>query len=108
MVASYFNRFIRNGIPFMDGKTKGNIKDLVGDTIHIDDFGFIHRTDGEYAVIHVAEHPDFFYFGGLALTDMLAQVDADGMREELAQQGIVLTMKRSKNGRGYMAYEFVD
>lgn len=104
---NYFTRFNRNGIPFMDGGTKGDIRALVGKPIHIKDFGFIHNTDGEYAVIDVAETPGTFYFTGVALTDMLAQVDRDGMREALATQPIMLTMRKSKNGRQYMAYEFI-
>lgn len=107
-VKSYFKKFERKGITFMDDRQKGDIKTLVGETIHVDDFGFIKRRDGEYAVISTVEHPDKFYFAGLALTDIVRQVEEDGMRDALKSQGIKLSMKRSKNGRDYMSVEFVD
>lgn len=107
-VKSYFKKFERKGIAFMDDRQKGDIKSLVGETIHVDDFGFIKGRDGEYAVISTVEHPDKFYFAGLALTDIVRQVEEDGMRDALKSQGIKLSMKRSKNGRDYMNVEFVD
>lgn len=107
-VKNYFKKFERKGIAFMDERQKGDIKTLVGETIHVDDFGFIKGRDGEYAVISTVEHPDKFYFAGLALTDIVRQVEEDGMREALKSQGIKLSMKRSKNGRDYMNVEFLD
>lgn len=104
----YFKKFSSHGIPFMDGRNKGDINKLVDTTLHIDDFGFIKGRDGEYAVVSFAEHPTEFFFAGMALTDVCRQVDADGMREALAQQPISLHMVKSKNGRNYMAVEFIE
>lgn len=107
-IRAYFNQFSSKGILFMDDRDKGDIKTLVGDVLHIDDFGFINGRDGEYAVVSFKEHPESFYFAGLALTDICRKIDADGMREELAAQPIVLTMKKSKNNRSYMSVDFLD
>lgn len=105
-IRAYFNQFSSRGIPFMDDRKKGDINVLVGEVLHIDDFGFINGRDGEYAVVSFKEHPDSFYFAGLALTDICRKVDADGMREELAAQPVVLSMKKSKNNRNYMSVDF--
>lgn len=107
-IRAYFNQFSSRGIPFMDDRKKGDINKLVGEVLHIDDFGFINGRDGEYAVVSFKEHSDSFYFAGLALTDICRKIDADGMREELAAQPIVLSMKKSKNNRNYMSVDFID
>lgn len=108
IINPYFKQFVNNGIPFMNDRSKGDINKLVGEAIHIDDFGFIKGRDGEYAVVSVKEHPTEFYFAGLALTDICRQVNIDNMRDEFAKQPIVLSIKKSKNGRNYMAVDFVD
>lgn len=106
MVNKYFEKFVNKGIPFMDGRTKGNISSLVGEVLHIEDFGFINQEGSTYPVIAFAEHPDEFYFGGAVLNDILIQVDRDGMRDELKMQPIMLKMAQSKRGRTYMSVEF--
>lgn len=108
MVSNYFNKFERKGIPFMDGRTKGDIASLVGEVLHIEDFGFITKEDSAYPVIAFREHPAEFYFGGKVLSEILAQVDNDGMRDELRNQPVTLKMMRSKRGRAYMSVEFVE
>lgn len=108
MANNYFAKFANKGIPFMDGRTKGNISSLVGEVLHIEDFGFINQEGSTYPVIAFAEHPAEFYFGGAVLNDILIQVDRDGMREELKSQPIVLKMSQSKRGRTYMGVDFVE
>lgn len=108
MVNNYFEKFSNKGIPFMDGRTKGNISSLVGEVLHIEDFGFINQEGSTYPVIAFTEHPNDFYFGGAVLNDILNQVDHDGMRDELKMQPIALKMVQSKRGRTYMSVEFVE
>lgn len=108
MVTNYFSKFAHKGIPFMDGRTKGNISSLVGEVLHIEDFGFINQEGSTYPVIAFAEYPTEFYFGGAVLNDILSQVDHDGMREELKAQPLILKMVRSKRGRSYMSVEFTE
>lgn len=108
MVNNYFSKFTNAGIPFMEGRTKGSISSLVGETLHIDDFGFISQEGSTYPVISFKEHSTEFYFGGAVLNDILTQVDEDGMRDVLREQPIVLRMVKSKKGRTYMGVEFVE
>ena len=102
----YFDKFNNKGIPFMENRDKGDMHDLIGKTVHIEDFGFIRNDDGDYGVIVVAEDKDNFYFCNAVITDMLHQVDNDGMRDELVKQNIVFSMAMSKNGREYFKFEF--
>lgn len=105
---SYFSKFEHKGIPFMEGRTKGSITSLVGEVLHIEDFDFITQGGSCYPVIAFKEYPKTFYFGGAVLNEILAQVDADGMRDELALQPITLAMTTSKKGRSYMSVNFVE
>lgn len=104
---NYFKKFSNDGIPFMDGSAKGEITTLVGERLHIVDFGFISNRNGKFAVVAFAEHPHMFYFGGMVLTGILEQIDEDNMRDQLKQQTVVLTMRDTKDGeRHYMGVEF--
>ena len=104
----YFDKFVRKGIPFMEGREKGNLRDMVDKPLHIVDYGFIEGKDGKFAVIAFKEDADRFYFGNSIVTEMLEEVDADGMREELAQQAIQFDLRVSKErNQEYMAFDFI-
>lgn len=106
---SYFKQFESGkGIEFMDHRAKGDIQSLLGRELHVDDFGFINGTHGKYVAVIFKEEPEFFYFGGIVLTDILTKVDADNQKEALREQTIRLGMKKSRNGRNtYMTVEFI-
>lgn len=104
----YFDKFVRKGIPFMEGREKGNLRDLVDKPLHIVDYGFIEGKDGRFAVIAFKEDEANFYFGNSIVTEMLEEVDADGMRDELANQVIQFSLRISKErGQEYMAFDFI-
>lgn len=105
---SYWDRFSSKGISFMDNADKGNLHDVLGEKVHIVDFGFIKNEEGDYGVIQLAEHEGMFYFANQVITDMLHQVENDGMKEDLAKQVIVFSETTSKKGRDYIRFEFTD
>lgn len=103
----YFDRFNNRGIPFMENSDKGDMHDIIGEIVHITDFGFIKNDEGgDYGVIQIKEKPDTFYFCNAVITEMLHQVEADGMKEELANQCIRFDLATSKKGREYFRFEF--
>lgn len=105
----YFDRFNSKGIPFMDNRDKGDLRDILGKTVHIEDFGFIKSEEGgDYGVIAIQEDKEKFFFVNSVITDMLHQVDSDGMRDELPKQCIVFSMAESKKGREYFKFEFTE
>lgn len=105
----YFDKFKSKGIPFMDGKTKGDLSDIVNQPLHIDDFGFINGANGEYAVVHFAEKRDMFYFGNAILTEMLQEVRKDGKEKELADIIICFDKRTAKETkREYMGFDLFD
>lgn len=96
-------------LPFMDGKDKGETKDLVGTVNTIVDYGFLKAEDGkEYVVFIVKERKDKFYFGGTVLTDQMTQLEAEGYHDDIIAEGlpVLLTEKKSKNNRTYTNVEF--
>lgn len=106
---AYWDKFSANkGIPFMEGADKGDLKEIAGEVVHIADFGFIRNDDGDYAVIKLKEHENTFYFCNQVITDMLHEVQNDGMKGELPEQAIKFDIKTSKRGRDYFAFEFVS
>lgn len=108
-MSSYFDKFNSgSGIPFMDGRNKQPLSILVGERVHVQDFDFLRGDDGDYAVFVVAEFPSSFFFGNKIITDVLHQIAADGMSDELARVSMVCKEKVSKKGRMYIAVEFVE
>ena len=96
-------------LPFMEGCTKGETKELIGQITTITDYGFLPNEAGEmYAAFIVKERKDKFYFGGTVLTDRLQQLEAEGYHDAIVEEGLpmVMTEKKSKNGRNFTNVEF--
>ena len=96
-------------LPFMEGCEKGEIKELIGQISTIKQFGFIPNEAGEpYAVFTVKEREKRFYFGGMVLTDRLIQLEKEGYREVIEEEGlpVLMTEKKGKSNRTYTNVEF--
>ena len=96
-------------LPFMEGREKGETKDLVGNVTTITEYGFLpNEKGGQFAVFTVKERPDKFYFGGMVITDQLAQLEAEGYHEAINAEGLpmLMTEKKSKNKMTYTNVEF--
>ena len=95
-------------LPFMDGREKGDMKELYGQISTITDYGFLSGDKGDYAVFIVAQHSDKFYFGGQVLTDQLQQLEAEGYHSAICEEGlpVIFGEKKSKNKQTYTTVEF--
>lgn len=95
-------------LPFMDGREKGDAKELVGQITTISDYGFLSGDNGDYVVFITKEHSQKFYFGGGVLTDQMQQLEAEGYHDAIVSEGLpmLLTEKKSKNNRTYVNVEF--
>ena len=96
-------------LPFMDGREKGETRDLLGNVSTIIEYGFLPNEQGEaYAVFIVKERKDKFYFGGTVLTDRLTQLEAEGYHEDIYAEGLpmLMTEKKSRNNRTFTNVEF--
>lgn len=91
-------------LPFMEGRDKGETKELLGTVNTITEYGFLPNENGEhYAVFIVKERSVKFYFGGSVLTDRLLQLEADGYHDDVVAEGlpVLLTEKKSRNNRTF-------
>lgn len=97
-------------LPLMEGKDKGDIKELIATVNTITDYGFLPNEAGEpYAVITVKEHPNKFFFGGSVLTARLTELDADGYHDAVVEEGLPVLMtyaKGKKSNRQYVNVVF--
>ena len=96
-------------LPFMEGRDKGDAKELIGQVSTITDYGFFKNEDGgDYVVFITRERSKTFYFGGSVLTDQLTQLEAEGYHDAIVDEGLpmLMTEKKSKNNRAYVSVEF--
>ena len=96
-------------LPCMEGREKGDAKELVGQVSTIADYGFLRGDKGDdYVVFITRERSKTFYFGGQVLTDQMQQLEAEGYRDAILEEGLpmLMTEKKSKNGRSYINVEF--
>ena len=91
-------------LPFMEGRDKGDTKELLGTVNTITEYGFLPNEQGEaYACFIVKERPGKFYFGGTVITDRLTQLETEGYHDAIAAEGlpILMTEKKSRNNRTF-------
>ena len=97
-------------LPFMEGREKGDTKELIGQVSTIIDYGFLPNEQGEpYACFIVKERSKKFYFGGSVLTDRLNVLDDKGYHDDIVEEGLPVLMteqKSKKSNRTYTAVEF--
>jgi hypothetical protein len=97
-------------LPFMDGKEKGENRDILGQVVTISEYGFLPNDDGEvYAVFTIKERPSKFYFGGAVLTDRLFKLEEEGYHDEIVNEGLPMVLaekKAKKSNRTYTNVEF--
>ena len=96
-----------NSIPFMSGRTKGDLQEIANKTLILRNFSFIKNEDGEYSVFIVDEIPDSFYFGGMVITDVLKSLELNGYKDEIIETGLPIKVysRKSKNKKNYYGLE---
>lgn len=98
-----------NGVPFMEGRTKGSTDELLGKEITIRDFAFLNGQDGEYVVFIIDEDKDSFYFGGSVLTNNM-KAFSESAQAEIRKDGLKTVMNKAqskKSKRNYISVKFL-
>lgn len=97
-------------LPFMDGREKGETKELLGQVSTITEYGFLPNENGEpYVAFIVKERPSKFYFGGSVLTDRMTKLEDEGYHDVIVEEGLPILMteaKSKKSNRQYTNVEF--
>lgn len=86
-------------LPFMEGREKGETKELLGQISTITDYGFIPNDAGEaYVVFITKERASRFFFGGSVLTARMLDLENEGYHEAIVAEGlpVLLTEEKSK------------
>lgn len=101
---------VNNGLPFMDGREKGEI--TLNETMTIIDYGFMNGKDGEFSCFITKEYNDHYFWGGQVLTEKLKKVEGaftEGEIATLLEEGIqvLFSEKKSANRRRYIDVEFI-
>lgn len=92
-------------LPLMEGREKGDTKELIATMCTINDYGFLTNEAGEpYAVFTVAEIPNKFYFGGSVLTARLTELESDGYHDAVVEEGLPVLMTNAKGKKSNRAY----
>ena len=96
----------------MEGRTKGEIKELTAYLIK--DFTILKdkNTDNDYSAFIVDGNDEEFFFGGSVVTDKLKRISdmlTDDELAELKKEGIPVMFvgKKSQNKRNYMDMELL-
>lgn len=105
---NYFDKLTTTTSSLMENRVQGFLHETIGEVVHVEDFDFIHTRYGETAVLTFVENPKAFYFAGRAITNLLKNVDADGMREALKKETVTVEVQTSKAGNEYLMFEFTD
>jgi len=97
-------------LPLMEGRDKGETKELLGQISTINDYGFLPNEAGEpYVVFTVKERANKFYFGGSVLTARMTDLHAEGYHDEILASGLPIQLteaKSKKSNRNYIDVEF--
>lgn len=102
-----------SGLDFMEGKTKLEIKDILGQILTVAEYGFLEGDEGEYVVIAVREYPNNFLYGSSVVTQAFKQLDENFSKEdiqEIINYGLMFRLEEciSKNKRKYIKIKFMD
>lgn len=92
-------------LPFMDGREKGETKELIGQISTICDYGFIPNDAGEpYVVFITKERSDKFYFGGSVLTARMLDLENEGYHDAIIEEGLPVLLTEEKSKKTKRAY----
>lgn len=85
------------------GREKGEIKDLLGEVITINNAEVVEMDENTFIAFTVAEEKKKFYFGGKVLSNDLITLINEGYLDAIRKEGIKLTLneEKSKNNRTY-------
>ena len=92
-------------LPFMDGREKGETKELLGQVSTIEEYGFIPNDAGEpYVVFTVKERANKFYFGGTVLTARMLDLENEGYHGTIVAEGLPVLLTEEKGKKSNRTY----
>lgn len=104
----YFAKYNTNA-DFMNGREKGQLCDVTGKPLHIENYQIMKSDRGDYVALTFKEIDKFFYFGNSILLDIVRGTEQDGMQDLLFTTPVVVTKQKNKtNTFDYWKWEFIE
>lgn len=94
-------------------RTRGDVMAIAtGHTYHIDYYNFDSGRYGDYAYFYIKEDAEHTYYGGRQITNVLKQIEAEGLRDALKSQPVRFDRHTFTNDAGdlvqYVTLVFID
>lgn len=85
-------------IKLAENREKGDLEDLIGETITINNAEMVCIDTDSYVAFTVEEDNEKFYFGGQVITQDLSTLLEEGYLDEIKEYGlpVILTREKSK------------
>lgn len=104
----YFAKY-KNTAEFMQGRKKGNLKDVVGSKLFIEDYQILNGEQGEYVALIFKDIDGLFYFGNKILLDIVKGTEKDNMTDLIFSTPVVVELKTNRNGsHEYWNWNFIE
>lgn len=84
-------------IKLANGREKGDLEDLMGETITINNAEMVYIDTDSYVAFTIEEDSEKFYFGGLVLTQDLSTLLEEGYLDEIKQYGLTVILSKEKS-----------
>ena len=108
---SKVQQITQSGLPFMEGRTKLDTNNVLGQILTVDEYGYLEGEEGEYIVLTVKEHPNNFIYGSSVITGAFKKLEEQLTVDEmnvLIESGLVIRIEEvlSSNKRKYKKIVF--
>lgn len=97
------------------GRNKMHTEDVCGVVLTLRDFDFVTYTDDNgkavnYPIVIFDEMPEGFYCGGKALNDICTAIEANGLHNDLKENGlkIMLTVSQTRNNKPFVTVSVME
>lgn len=95
-----------NGCPLFVGREKGDLNDIVGESLTLSATYKFTSEDGDYHAFVVEEHPDRVYMSGGALKKLLNEAEENDEIDALCDNGLMFVIEptvkvKSQAGRTF-------
>lgn len=105
-----FAETLNNEIECMKNRAKADCNLLTGKISTIIDFDWLtdSKSNEKYPVFIIKEDKEHYFFGGKALSNALHTIEDSGLKDDLKEEGLKVTMEKikTKNKNDFMKVTF--
>lgn len=111
LLKSKIKEITASGLPFMEGRTQLDVDKILGQTVTVEEYGYLRGDNGDYVVLVLEEYPQFFMYGASVVTQAFKELDemlTPKEKEEVLKEGLTFSIeeRKSKNKFTYHKITF--